>query len=182
MTLLSSQPSFDVDAVDGSGWTPLQIACSIKDGESLVSLLLSRGADVNAKTTAGQTALHFAVSKQNFPLCRLLLGPPHKASARTKDRRGQLPIHRAAAGGSSPLITLLLDHQSPVNATDADGCTPLHHAIAEGHGDAAVTLLKRGAETDIRDGDGRLAIACAPDEKVSSPNSWCSRISCVDAG
>ncbi|KAA8897855.1 ankyrin repeat-containing domain protein [Sphaerosporella brunnea] len=162
--LLSEQASFDVDAADGSGWTPLHLACSIKDGEALAATLLHRGADANAQTAAGTTPLHFCVSKQNLPLVRLLL--EKKASARTRDKRGQLPIHRAAAVGSSPLVALLLDSRSPVNVQDVDGCTPLHHAIAEGHGDAAVTLLKRGAESDIKNKAGRLAIEEAPDKNV----------------
>jgi 26S proteasome non-ATPase regulatory subunit 10 len=32
---------------DDSGWTPLMIAASVKDGEKLVGILLQRGADVN---------------------------------------------------------------------------------------------------------------------------------------
>ena len=35
---------------DGAGWTPLMIAVSLKDGEDLVKLFLSKGADVNAKS------------------------------------------------------------------------------------------------------------------------------------
>ncbi|KAI7550990.1 hypothetical protein KC317_g14114, partial [Hortaea werneckii] len=90
----------------------------------------------------------------------------HKATARVKDKRGQLPLHRAAAVGHVPLIKLMLENRSPVSATDMDGSTALHHAIAEGHGDAAVVLLKAGAETDKRDGSGMLAIDLAPDAKV----------------
>jgi 26S proteasome non-ATPase regulatory subunit 10 len=92
----------------------------------------------------------------------------NKCSARVKDRRGQLALHRAAAIGSTPIIQLLLkEGRSPVNATDADGLTALHHAISEGHGDAAVALLKEGAEADKRDGEGKLALDLAPDAKVS---------------
>jgi 26S proteasome non-ATPase regulatory subunit 10 len=91
----------------------------------------------------------------------------NKCSARIKDRRGQLPLHRAAAIGSIPIIKLLLEEgKSPVNATDIDGLTALHHAISEGHGDAAITLLKAGAEADKKDSEGRLAIEMAPDAKV----------------
>lgn len=65
-----------------------------------------------------------------------------------------------------PIVKLMLDNKSPVNATDIDGCTALHHAIAEGHGDTALVLLKAGAETNKRDSNERLAIEMAPDAKV----------------
>ena len=58
-------------------------------------------------------------------VARRLLG--HKASARVKDKRGQLPLHRAAAIGSVPMVKLLLDNKSPLNATDISGYTALHH-------------------------------------------------------
>ena len=72
-----------------------------------------------------QTALHFTASKSNLTVARLLID--HKASTRVKDKRGQLPLHRAAAIGSVPLVQLFLDNQSPLNATDVSGYTALHH-------------------------------------------------------
>lgn len=109
--------------------------------------------------------MHFASSKANVSTVRTLIA--HKCSARVKDIRGQLPLHRAAAVGSVPILkTLLEEGKSPVNATDADGFTALHHAVSEGHGDAAILLLKSGAEAEKRDNDGRLAIDLVPDDKV----------------
>lgn len=72
-----------------------------------------------------QTALHFTASKNNLDTARKLLS--HRASARVKDNRGQLPLHRAAAIGSVPMVNLLLENKSPVNATDISGLTALHH-------------------------------------------------------
>ncbi|KEF55701.1 26S proteasome non-ATPase regulatory subunit 10 [Exophiala aquamarina CBS 119918] len=167
--LLTALRTFEPDAQDGSGWTPLMIAASLKDnsGAELVDLLLeAKEADPKVKTNTGATALHFAVSKGNLDICRTLL--KHGASARVKDVRGQLPLHRAAAGGSVPIVRLLLEQKSPVNATDADGMTALHHAVSEGNGDVAVELLKAGAETDKKDNNGRVAIECAPDSKIRS--------------
>ncbi|GAA89495.1 proteasome regulatory particle subunit [Aspergillus luchuensis IFO 4308] len=158
--LLISSKHFDPDVEDGSGWTPLMIASSLKnaEGDPIIDLLLKKGAD---------NALHFATSKANLSTVRTLIA--NKCSARVKDRRGQLPLHRAAAIGSSPIIKILLeDGKSPVNATDVDGLTALHHAVSEGHGDAAITLLKAGAEADKRDSNGVLAIDMAPDSKVRS--------------
>ncbi|EIT74719.1 proteasome regulatory particle subunit [Aspergillus flavus] len=165
--LLVATKHFDPDVEDGSGWTPLMIAASLKnaEGDPIIDLLLKKGADVNAKSNSGQNALHFATSKANLSTVRTLIA--NKCSARVKDKRGQLALHRAAAIGSSPIIKVLLqDGKSPVNATDMDGLTALHHAISEGHGEAAITLLKAGAETDKKDADGNLAIDMAPDTSV----------------
>jgi len=164
--ILVQVKQFEADVQDGSGWTPLMIASSLRDGEGdeIVDLLIKKEADVNIKSFTGQTALHFATSKNNLDVVRTLLA--NNASARVKDKRGQLALHRAAAIGSVPIVQLLLQNKSPLNATDMDGMTALHHAVSEGHGDTAVALLKAGAETDKRDTDGRLAIELAPDSKV----------------
>ncbi|KAH7627554.1 ankyrin repeat-containing domain protein, partial [Sordaria sp. MPI-SDFR-AT-0083] len=161
--LLVNQKGFDPDVEDEMGWTPFMIAASVKESDAIIDLLLSRGADINQTNNQNQTALHFIASKNNIDLARKLLSPdlikPAKpASVRVKDKRGQYPLHRAAAIGSVPMINLLLEHKSPLNATDSAGYTPLHHAVAEGHGDAAVALLKAGAETDKKDVDGCLAL------------------------
>ena len=65
-----------------------------------------------------------------------------------------------------PIVRLLLEHRSPLDATDADGWTALHHAVAEGRGDVALCLLLAGAESGKRDVGGRLAMDGAPDLKV----------------
>ena len=72
-----------------------------------------------------QTALHLATSKSNLAVARKLI--EHGASARVKDKRGQLPLHRAAAIGNVPLIELMLSNKSPQNATAISGLTALHH-------------------------------------------------------
>ncbi|RDL42024.1 putative proteasome regulatory particle subunit protein [Venustampulla echinocandica] len=164
--LLSAGKNFDPDVQDGSGWTPLMIAVSLKEGDALVDLLLRKGADINATNFTGQSALHFIASKNNLDLARKLLDAKPPASVRVRDKRGQYPIHRAAAVGSVPMVELFVKNKSPLNATDVAGQTPLHHAIAEGHGDAAVALLKAGAETDKKDVDGFVAMDLAPDSNV----------------
>ncbi|RKF59315.1 Ankyrin repeat-containing protein C6C3.08 [Golovinomyces cichoracearum] len=172
--LLAANEKFDPNVQDGSGWTPLMIAVSLKDGEELVDLLLRKGADVNAKSMSlnlsqfhkSLLTLHFIASKKNIQLARNLMS--HDTPARTGicDKRRQYPIHRAAAVGSVPLVELLIKHKSPINAADIFGQTPLHHAIAEGHGDTAVSLLKAGVDTKIRDSDDKLAIQLAPNSQI----------------
>lgn len=81
--------------------------------------------------------MHFVSSKNNLELARKLLDQKPPASVRVRDKRGQYPLHRAAAVGSAPLVQLLVKHKSPINATDSAGFTALHHAVAEGHGKCA---------------------------------------------
>ncbi|XPS75225.1 putative ankyrin-repeat protein [Ascochyta lentis] len=167
--VLVQTKNFDVDATDGSGWTALHMSCSRKDGEQIVDLLLSKDADVNAKTNTGQTALHFCASKNNLDIARTLMAQKPPASARVKDKRGQLPLHRAAAAGNVPMMKALLDTgKSPLNATDVDGQTALHHAVSEGHGDAAMLLLQRGAEWEKKDTWDKVALDYVPDAKTRS--------------
>ena len=143
------------------------MACSRVDADAIVTLLLAKDADVNAKTSTGQTALHFCASKNNLDIARVLMDRKPPATARVKDKRGQLPLHRAAAAGNVPMMRALLDAgKSPLNATDGDGQTALHHAISEGHGDAALLLLQRGAEWEKQDKWERVALDYAPDEKT----------------
>lgn len=140
------------------------IAVSLKEGEELVKLFLQKGADVNAKSMSpshqailflksathldgrvdfsGQTALHFVASKNNLDIARLLFDANPAASTRVTDKRGQYPIHRAAAVGSVPMVELFIKHKSPLNASDDAGQTPLHHAVAEGHGTPSCDPLK----------------------------------------
>ncbi|KAF6803921.1 hypothetical protein CSOJ01_10547 [Colletotrichum sojae] len=164
--LLAQQHAFDPDVQDGSGWTPLMIAASLRDGDALIRLLLQRGADVNLAANVAQSVLHLVASKNNLDIAKMLLSHDPAAFVRVRDRRGQYPIHRAAAVGSAPMTTLFIKHHSPINATDISGYTALHHAVAEGHGDTAVALLKAGAEAHKRDNDGCLALDLAPDQAV----------------
>jgi ankyrin repeat protein len=45
--LLVQAKNFDPDVKDGLGWTPLMMACSRKDSEAMVELLLLKDAIVN---------------------------------------------------------------------------------------------------------------------------------------
>lgn len=136
--------------------------------------------------TQYQTALHFVASKNNLDVARMFFDNKPPASTRVRDKRGQYPLHRAAAIGSIPMINLLVENKSPLNATDSAGYTALHHAVAEGHGKsfgantitnmkqrfdisagaAAVALIKAGAETGKKDSDGFLPLDLAPDKEV----------------
>jgi 26S proteasome non-ATPase regulatory subunit 10 len=53
--MLMQRKDFDPDAKDGLGWTPLMMACSRKDSEAMVELLLLKEAGVNETSLLSST-------------------------------------------------------------------------------------------------------------------------------
>lgn len=153
---------------------PGQLQTIPSNGKKLLRKFLPHQTKPPFPLSPTQTVIHFVASKNNLDVARQLFSPQcnnnNPASARVRDRRGQYALHRAAAAGSVPMVALLLQHKSPLNATDVDGWTALHHAVAEGHADTAVALLKAGAEFDREAPDGRRPLDLAPDKEVSWRN------------
>lgn len=48
---------------DDSGWTPFMIAASIKDGDKVADILLSRGADVNQTSMCSLTIAYSMLAR-----------------------------------------------------------------------------------------------------------------------
>jgi 26S proteasome non-ATPase regulatory subunit 10 len=65
--LLAQRKDFDPDVQDGSGWTPLMIAVSLKEGDDLVNLFLNKGADVNQTSKTNSIITRFPAKYMNFP-------------------------------------------------------------------------------------------------------------------
>jgi len=61
----------DVNAQNGSGWTPLHIAAS-QGQKDVAELLLAHGAEVNAKTYHGETPLYWAAENGYQDMAELL--------------------------------------------------------------------------------------------------------------
>ncbi|EIW73282.1 hypothetical protein TREMEDRAFT_25593, partial [Tremella mesenterica DSM 1558] len=89
-------------------------------------LLISKGADINAKDRASQHPLHRAATTGSEAFLRLLLNPPE---GRPKTR---------------------------LNGADRAGNTPLHLAMESGHGAAAVALIEAGADRERTNVDGQV--------------------------
>jgi ankyrin repeat protein len=61
------------DALPENGWTPLMLACRYADNPKTIQLLLDAGADINAQSTEGLTALMTATANSNSEILELLL-------------------------------------------------------------------------------------------------------------
>jgi ankyrin repeat protein len=123
-------------------------------------LLLSRGADVNAKQIEGRTPLFLVASMgANQQTVRLLVD--HGADAGLATANGQTPLMAVAARGNVELIDLLLDRKVDVNAKNSAGETALMFAASSGNARAVKLLLDRGADAKVRSKRNETALGNA---------------------
>jgi hypothetical protein len=112
---LQHQPSLmDINKQDLLGRSPLHIAC-LKNLELVVATLIGRGADVEARTFFGRTALHIAVANDNKTICESLLEHCERSQLEAKDVNGRTARHYAQ---SIDIIHLLDSHARRFSLTE----------------------------------------------------------------
>ena len=103
--LLEAKADVHARSTNGEGNMALHAALAGKSGARIVSRLLARGADVNARAAGGHTALHEAAFRGNLELTALLLA--HGADATARNDEGQTPLDVAQARGHAALARRL---------------------------------------------------------------------------
>lgn len=89
--------------------TPLILAASA-GREKVVNTLLNEGANVNATTVDGHSALQYAASKNWKSICVALL--EKDADVNIADKRGATPLHRSASKGNTAIVKLLVEYKN----------------------------------------------------------------------
>lgn len=117
----------NVHAVGRFGNTPLHSAAwKQKAPASLVKLFVDAKADVNAKNSVGETAVHIAADGGNKEFLRELLDAGGNPNEKSND--GKTPLHKAAANVDVEIIQILIDRKADINSFDNEGWTPLDYA------------------------------------------------------
>jgi ankyrin repeat protein len=104
-----------------------------EDRRGLATLLIEKGADVNARDRNSVTPLHLAsgnfTAKDAGDLVRFLL--EHGADVNARDKDGRFPLHWAMTNYLPLTCKILLDAGADPNVrAGGGGITPLEQAIA----------------------------------------------------
>jgi ankyrin repeat protein len=91
-----------------------------------IRCLVKYGADVNATTYDGSTALHILFARWSNPMeCKEIL-LDHGADIEARDEGGETPLHYAARNSDAEEINFLIERGANVNAISEFGLTPAH--------------------------------------------------------
>jgi ankyrin repeat protein len=133
----------------GPGGVPLVEAAKKADHQAVQALLKTPGADVNAATADGATALHWAAHRDDLEMVDLLINSG--ANVKAANRYGVQPLSLAAENGNAAIIDRLLKAGADPNTAMPEGETALMTASRAGKVDAIKTLLVHGAAVNARD-------------------------------
>ena len=141
-----------------------------------VETLLRSGANVNAGSESGTTALIESLSHGHNEIAQLLFD--HGANADAISSVGWTPLHLAASSGSTKLVSEMLTRAAHINLKTQDGWTPLMLAARRRYPNIVRLLLKRGADANLSDNAGMTALIHAANGDIDESGG---DFDCVEA-
>ena len=114
--------------------TPLIVA-AMGGHFDVIQSLVRNNAEINTCSTAGYSALHWAVTETgSLEILKYLI--KHGADVNLITQIGS-PLHIAASFGNLKMMQILHNHGADVNSVkEENGFSPLHEAAEEGHFEA----------------------------------------------
>jgi cytohesin len=141
----------DVNARHKSGGlTPLHFA-AYYGHEEIVELLITKGANVNAKEEKGWTPLHFAAYYGHEEIVELLITKGANVNAKAND--GRTPIDWAITQDNTETADLLRKHGAKSGAEDS-----IHIAARTGNHEAVKQHLVDGTDVNAKDNNGETPL------------------------
>lgn len=162
---------YDLTKLTSTGGTALHWAAGAWPPlpETVIPLLLSRGAKIEQLDSEGRTPLIFAAQAFNVSATKLLIA--NKANIKAADKYGYCAIHQAVSwtqwdfiigereDNCAAIIRLLVEAGDDKNARATNGATPLILAAGHWHLPSVKILIELGADLDAEDQNGIHAIS-----------------------
>ena len=123
--------------------------------EQAVSLLLQRGAPIDAQDSKGNTPLQVAIINKDANICRLLL--QWGANTNCLNARRQMAQHMALDTGCTNILEMILATGVNPDTANSKGETVLHLAMASNNDDALKMLIAKGVDLNVQNHDGKTA-------------------------
>ena len=146
--ILSHAPEGTVNALLQNDISPLHLAAAVDNAE-ITTLLILRGAAINARTTGGFTPLHWAAGRDAAAAARVLIDMGAGVNAAAGN--GITPLHWAAGKNATNCVGLLLVSGADVDAETSTRMTPLHWALGKRAEEAAMLLAFQAASDQLED-------------------------------
>ena len=130
------------------------------DKAATVKALIAEGADVNARSSDGSTALHWAAQNDDLALANALIRKGAKVNAASD--LGVTPLWVAATTSSTAMVERLLAARADPNIVPATGHAPLMLLARQGNAQAVKALLAHGADPNTKEtANGQTALMWA---------------------
>ena len=156
--LLIDEYEAEIEMKDKNGQTPL-IQAIAWGHESVVRMLLEKGANIETTDEDGRTPLIKAAFHGHEAIVRLLLEKGAKIEA--KDNDGDTPLIEAANWRHPSIVRMLLEKGAKIEAKNHKGWTPLIQAAWQGYEPIVRMLLEKGANIEATGKEGWTPLIAA---------------------
>lgn len=169
----------DVNTADRLGETPLMYAATVGSLDAM-KFLVEKGANVNAQTASGATALIWSAT--DLAKVRFLID--HGANVNLATKRGRTALLVAAMSDNSyEIVKLLMDKGADVKAVDFLHTTPLRGAVLGNDTRTIKLLIDAGVDVNVADlpGISPLMIAAGWNGNVEATKALLAKGANVNA-
>merc|ERR1719354_116900 len=128
-----------IRSLNAQGMNPLQVATCLGN-QQIINVLISSGADLNARTARGFSSLHMAASYNHHKTLETLLENGSSVNCTNKDL--QTPLHLACRRGHFVSVVVLLKHGADPDLCDSRNRNAMDYAVSFNHEDIIHYLNK----------------------------------------
>ena len=122
--LLEKYSNIGIEKANAQGFTALHYA-ALSGRDDITSLLLSKGADINAKTLNGASVLHLAAKSGNMSFVEELIKNHKELDVNYKTKKGKTTLHYAIKSRNLDLVKYIasfIEGGIKTALTNADSC------------------------------------------------------------